>query len=209
MIKEKIAIVVVATTALISSNVSAGPSKDAYGDGIQISALDSSEGDITLDNGPIGSIGRYYGGIQLSNVDDGSGDNSVLTWVGRLGKNINNNFSFEGRLGLSTDIKETYPDPNWDKSIAVDKLFGVYGVGHLKIGESITVYGLIGYTRVDVTVSVYGLGTESVNDYDLSFGLGLDKAIGHHWTLNIEYIQYLNNSEFEINATAIGATYYF
>ena len=209
MINEKIAIAVGAATALISSNVFSGESNSSYGDGIRISALNSNEDDITLDYGSIGSVGRYYGGIQTSSIDDGSGDNSVLTWVGRLGKNINKNFSFEGRLGLSTDTGETYPYPNWDKSLGVDKLFGVYGVGHSKISEPISVYGLIGYTRVDVTVSAYGLGTESVDDYDLSFGLGLDMAIGDYWTLNIEYIQYLSNSEFDINATAIGATYYF
>lgn len=179
MINEKIAIVVVAATALMSSNVFAGPSNGAYG------------------------------GIQLGNVDDGSGDNSVLTSVGRLGKNINKNFSFEGRLGFSTDTSKTYPYPNWDKSLEMDKLFGVYGVGHSKISESISAYGLIGYTRVDATVSVYGSGTKSVDDYDLSFGLGIDMAVGHYWSLNIEYIQYLSNSEFDINATAIGVTYYF
>ena len=209
MIIKNIAIVVGAATALISGNVFSGESNSSYGDGIQISALNSNEDDITLDYGSIDSVGRYYGGIQASSIDDGSGDNSVLTWVGRLGKNINKNFSFEGRLGLSTDTSETYPYPNWDKSLGVDKLFGVYGVGHSNISESISVYGLIGYTRVDATVSVYGSGTESVDDYDLSFGLGLDMAIGGYWTINIEYIQYLSNSEFDINATAIGATYYF
>lgn len=209
MINKKIAIVVGAATALISGNVFSGESNSSYGDGIQLSALNSNEDDITLDYGSIDSVDRYYGGIQASSIDDGSGDNSVLTWVGRLGKNINKNFSFEGRLGFSTDTSETYPYPNWDKSMGVDKLFGVYGVGHSKIAESISVYGLIGYTRVDVNISVYGLGTESVDDSDLSFGLGLDMSVGDYWTLNIEYIQYLNNSEFEINATAIGATYYF
>ena len=150
-----------------------------------------------------------YGAIQLASVDDGSGDNSVLTFVGRLGKNINKNFSFEGRLGFSTDETKTYPYPNWDKSLGIDKLFGVYGVGHLNVGDSVSAYGLVGYTRVDATVAVYGSGTKSVDDYDLSFGLGIDIAIGRDWSLNAEYIQYLSSSEFDINATAIGVMYYF
>jgi hypothetical protein len=209
MFNKKLALVASAATALISSNIFAGSSDSTQGDGIQLNALNFSENDIVLGYEPIGSIGRYYAGIQASSVDDDSGDNSVLTWIGRLGKNINKNFSFEGRLGLPTDTSKTYPYPNWDKSLGIDKLYGVYGVGHSKIGESISAYGLIGYTRVGVTVSTYGLGTKSVDDYDLSFGLGLDKAVGHYWALNIEYIQYLSNSKFDINATAIGATYYF
>ena len=177
------------------------PSSNAHGNGDQANALNT--------NKPVGSVERYYLGIQGSNFDDGSGDNSVFTWVGQFGININKHFSFEARLASQTDIDEVYPYPNWDKSLAVDRLYGLYGVGHIEIAQSISAYGLIGYSRAGATVSIYGLGTKSVDDYDLSYGLGLDKTVGDNWSFNLEYIQYLSNSELDLNATAIGATYYF
>ena len=201
MLNKKIVIFISAATVLMSSNVFSVTQSSVQADGIQLNVLNSNE--------PVVSTGQYYAGIHASSVDDGSSDNSVLTWVGRFGKIINKNFSIEARLGLPTETSETYPYPNWDKSIGIDKLYGVYGVGHSKVGESLSVYGLIGYTHVGVTISTYGLGTKSLDDYDLSFGLGLNKAFGSSWNLTIEHIQYLGNAEFEINATAIGVTYYF
>ena len=201
MMNIKAAIFFCLAMAFMPGNAFSETSSSTYSDSNQVNAQNVTK--------PVGSVERFYLGIQGSNFDDGSDDNSVFTWVGRFGININKHFSFEARLASQTDIDEVYPYPNWDKSLAVDRLYGLYGVGHSEITESISLYGLIGYTRVGATVSIYGLGTKSVDDYDLSFGLGLDKAAGNNWSFSLEYVQYLGNSELDLNAAAIGATYYF
>jgi opacity protein-like surface antigen len=133
--------------------------------------------------------------------------------VGRLGNNINENFSIEGRLGfgLSDDtITATDGVDTASLSIELDTLIGVYGVGHIMLNESSSIYGLVGFTKVDGTVSastsgsVTGSGSSSEDESGLSYGVGADIGVGKNLALNIEYIEYLNESELDLKAISLG-----
>ena len=111
-----------------------------------------------------GLLANSYGGIQYASFDssisiDGTTipeDFSPTGLIGRLGNNINENFSVEGRLGLGlSDDTITASDGIDTVSLTVelDTLIGVYGVGHIMLNESSSVYGLIGLTKVDGTIS--------------------------------------------------------
>lgn len=164
--------------------------------------------------------GSAYGGIQFVSfdysVDGAPEDFSPTGLIGRLGSNINENFSVEGRLGFGLSDDTITASDGIDTaslSVELDTLIGVYGIGHVMLNESSSVYGLIGFTRVDTTISasVTGIGSASISEDDsgLSFGVGADIGLSSNVALNVEYIQYLNESEYDVTALAIGVKFSF
>jgi len=157
------------------------------------------------------NTGKTYFGAQYaigSYNEDGFEEVNPTALVGRFGKFFNDNFALEGRLGIglqddSIDILGT------DVSLEIDTLFGVYGVGHFNLNETSSVYGLIGFTRAEATVSAPGFTSESDDESGLSFGVGADIGIGNNVALNIEYTQYLNKSDFDFSAIGLGAVFSF
>ena len=171
-----------------------------------------------------GQAGSVYGGIQYASFDvslsvDGTTipeDFSPTGLIGRLGSNVNNNFSIEGRLGLglSDDTISASDGINTASlSVELDSLIGAYGIGHIMLNESSSIYALIGFTKVDGTISAYaswlGSGSVSEDETDLSYGIGADIGVGGNVALNIEYVQYIDKSEFDISALAGGVKFGF
>lgn len=168
-----------------------------------------------------GLLASSYGGIQYASFDTSvtvggitiPEDFSPTGLIGRLGSNINENFSIEGRLGFGlSDDTMTASDgvDTVSLSVELDTLIGVYGVGHIMLNESSSVYGLIGFTKVDGTVSgsisgsQSGSASSSEDESGLSYGLGADIGVGKNLALNIEYIQYLDESKLDLSAIALG-----
>lgn len=167
-----------------------------------------------------GTQGQLYGGIQLakgSYEEEGFEEVNPTALVGRLGKYVNNNFSIEGRLGFGLQ------DDGFDDEILgfpvsvefeLDTLIGVYGVGHIDLNESASVYGLIGLTKAKATATVVipalnETFSVSGDETDLSFGIGADIGINDTVAINIEYMQYLSKSEFDFSALAVGMVFGF
>ena len=168
--------IIVATTLSTSSNVIANSAGDTYL-GIQYAIGDYSEPDIP--------------------------DFSPTALVGRFGGFVHPNFAFEGRFG--TGIKDDTQNVfGFDATLELDTLVGLYGVGHLYITESSSVYGLIGFSGVDGTVTVAGSpDSESDSETDLSYGVGANIGITKNVALNAEYISYISK-DFDLNAIGLG-----
>ena len=161
-----------------------------------------------------------YAGIQYASTDftlDGiPEDFSPTALIGRAGSNLNQYFSIEGRLGLGlSDDTVTVTDVTTTESrtIELDTLIGAYGVGRLPLGKSSSVYALVGLTRVDATLSASlaggGSGSESDDESDLSYGVGADIGILYNLWINVEYVQYLDKSDLEVSAIALGLRFGF
>ena len=190
MIYRILMIGVVVSLGFLSSNALAGLTQGAYA-GIQYAAVDFSFEDISEDFNPTALIGR-------------------------AGSNINKYVSIEGRLGfgLSDDtITATDGTTTASVSIDLDTLIGVYGVGHVPLGKSSSIYALVGFTQVDATASASatGFGSASLSDdeSDLSYGIGADISILYNVAVNVEYVQYLDKSDFDVSAIAIGMKFGF
>lgn len=127
--------------------------------------------------------------------------------IGKLGYCVHKNFAIEGRLGigLKDDENEVY---GYDVSLELDNLFGFYGKGILDINDKIQCYGLIGFTRAEGTVEASGY-SDSDDDTDLSFGIGIDFGVSSQIYIGLEYMSYLSKSDFDLNAIAVGVTKYF
>ena len=167
--------------------------------------------------GVAGTEGEYYIGLQYADGDyeeDGISEafNPTLL-VGRFGRFITPNFSIEGRLGFDQDDDtQSLPEfGNRDFTLELERLYGIYGTGHLDITESSSIYGVLGFSEVKGTTSITSFpGIESTeNNSSVSYGIGADIGIGSSWVLNLEYIRYLDDDEFELDVTNIGATYSF
>ena len=163
-----------------------------------------------------GTAGTKYAGVQYAiatySEDGFSEELNPTALVGLLGANISDNFSIEGRLGLGLQDDTVNVAGIADVSLEIDSLIGVYGVGHINLNESSSVYGLLGLSRVEGTVSLPDFpefGSESDDDTGLSYGIGADIGIGNNVALNIEYVQYLNKSDFDISAFAFGVKFGF
>ena len=161
-----------------------------------------------------------YGGIQYAITDfsfeDFSEDLSPTALIGRAGSNINQYISIEGRLGLGlSDDTVTVTDgvTTASASVELDTLIGFYGVGRVPLGKSSSLYGLVGLTRVDATksASITGLGSASVSDdeSDFSYGFGADIGIRYNLWVNVEYVQYLDKTDFDVSAIALGLRFGF
>ena len=190
MIYRIVMIGLVLSLGAMSGNVFAGLTPGAYG-GVQYAITDFSFGDISEDISP-------------------------TALVGRAGSNINQYISIEGRLGFGlSDDTVTVTDGVTAESASVelDTLIGIYGVGHLPLGKSSSLYALLGLTRVDATKSgaITGFGSVSVSDdeTDLSYGFGADIGILYNLWVNVEYIQYLDKTDFDVSAIALGLKFGF
>lgn len=128
--------------------------------------------------------------------------------VGRVGKYINQGFSIEGRLG--TGVQEdgiTWFGTNL--TLDIESLAGIYGRGHVRLRKSASIYGLLGVTRAEATASAVGLASASDDETGLSFGAGADLDVGSNVSLSLEYVQYLNKSEFDLRSIGLSVAMNF
>ena len=158
---------------------------------------------------------KYVGvgyGIATYSEDAISEEFNPTALVGVLGANVTDNFSIEGRLGIGMQDDTVNVAGIADFKLGLDSLIGVYGVGHINLNESSSVYGLLGISRIEGTISIPDFpefGSSSDDDTGLSYGIGVDIGVGKNVALNIEYVQYLNKSDFDISAIGFGVKFGF
>jgi len=158
------------------------------------------------------ATGEYYGGIQYalgSYRDDAFNDVHPIGLVGRLGKYINDGLSIEGRLGIGLQSDNTKYFGT-KVGLALDSILGVYGLGHVYLNQYSFLYGLVGYTRVETTTSsAYYYGSGRNDGTGVSFGVGTELGIGNNVGLNIEYLQYLYQTDFDFSTLGMGVVFKF
>jgi len=159
---------------------------------------------VTAETAPGKYIGVQYA-IGDYSEDGIPEDFSPTALVGRFGANVNPNFAVEARLGfgLQDDTQSIF---GFDASLELDSLVGIYGVGSVNLGGMSSLYGVIGFTRIEGTASIPAIpGASSTDDEtDLSIGIGGNIGVSKTVALNIEYISYVSKSTFDLNALGLG-----
>jgi opacity protein-like surface antigen len=153
--------------------------------------------------------GLYVGG-SLSRVEvrvDGLSTAKPTALGVRLGNQFSPNLAVEARLG-----KGITDDTVNGVKVEIDTYYGIYAKGILPMTNLFSAYGLLGYSRGEVTRSGPG-GSASDWDSDVSYGLGVDFAITKNTTINVEWARMFKGSiagaNYKVNALSLGANYRF
>jgi hypothetical protein len=150
--------------------------------------------------GVAGTEGENYFGLQYADGDyEEDGISETFNPTLRLGFDLDDDTQNLPELG------------NRDATLELERLFGLYGTGHFNIAKSFSIYGVLGVSNVKGTASVPSIsGLESTEDNtSVSYGIGADIGIGSSWALNIEYIRYLDDDDFELDMANVGASFSF
>ena len=117
--------------------------------------------------------GDSYGGVQLALIDatftdpTGSVDANPTGIVGRFGSYMDENISIEARLGFGIADDEV----DTGVTVELDSLIGVYGVGHKKLSPTASIYGMVGFTKIEASaywyVPFFGSGSETADESGL------------------------------------------
>lgn len=155
-------------------------------------------------------VGFQFADVTLD-VDDLSDDAEPTAAIGRFGYFMTEQVAIEGRLGM--DLSEDtvgFDDSGFtsDVDVDLDRLQGLYAVGYLPLVRQASLYGLVGYTDARATITGRGVA-ESESDSGLSYGVGGEFRPTERIGLNIEYTQYLDESDFELSAVSVGMRFDF
>lgn len=156
------------------------------------------------------NTGDSYAGIQYAAVtysEDGFADVNPAAVVGKYGYYFNDFIAVEGRLGfgISDDSINISGIP---VTLKIDSLVGMYAIASLPLSNAASVYGLLGFTRAELTASALGLSVGG-SETDFSYGAGAEFSFGNNTSASIEYMSYLTESDFDVNAISIGINFAF
>jgi opacity protein-like surface antigen len=156
-----------------------------------------------------------YAGVQyglstfsIKGVQDDFNTDVIL---GRFG--LRSDFiALEARLGsgIRSDTK-TPAGSLFDYTASIDSLLGLYGVANADFGQSSSVYGLVGVTRLEATIRGSSGSAISENEYEtgLSIGVGANLGAWEDVSINLEYISYLVDSDFDLDSVGFGVVFGF
>ena len=122
--------------------------------------------------------------------------------VGRFGYVISKNFSIEARAGFGVQDDDVSGN-NVDIDIDVESLYGAYLVYHSNILIQSQLYAIAGYSEVELEAEAFGTTTDDTESgASLGFGINLGN-------FNIEWIRYLDDDDYTIDAVNFGYVHYF
>ena len=150
-------------------------------------------------------LGIDYGVVSYEEAGVEEANPDVLG--ARFGVYFTDNLALETRVAIGTTADTVYAG-GVPVDVEIDSLAGVYGVGHLPLSRYSSIYGLVGYSHGQVTASVPGY---SVTDSEsgLSFGFGADIGLNRATSLNVDYTQYLDGTDYDVSALSVGMTFKF
>ena len=158
--------------------------------------------------------GETYYGFQYVQVDEGELDMEPTVGVFRIGSMGDNGVGVEARFGVGlSDDEISGSDPtlgNISLELEVDTVMGLYLVGQTTTGTT-SVYGIIGFTQVDYTISADAgiLGSASVSDdeSDMSYGFGVNINVSDKVSVNLEFVQILDKDDIDASAVSLGVLF--
>ncbi|MGM0982243.1 MAG: porin family protein [Pseudomonadota bacterium] len=134
----------------------------------------------------------YLGGdVLFWELDQDSGPDFDSTGLRlRGGVAFNDYFALEGHLGTGGS----------DGNVELDYLAGAYAKGIVPIAPEFRLYGLAGFTEVDLDV-----GDES----GFSYGAGAEFDVAPNLAVGADYMRYLDESNYSFDAASVGVTFRF
>ena len=142
---------------------------------------------------------RGYIGLQFGQLDaETDVDVELDATLARLGFTTEHDWGLEVRTGLGSS-----DDSVGTVDVELERIYGIYGLYHLFLNERVSFYGALGYSKVTLKVSSDTNSTQP-EDNGLSYGVGFE-AYG----FNVEYMQYIDTTDIDASAVAVGYNYHF
>jgi opacity protein-like surface antigen len=142
--------------------------------------------------------GGYFGigYSEISYDSDRQDDLKLPTWKVKLGNKFSKYLAIEARYsGPVDDDTRSYlnidNDPFEVKS-RIEQMYGIYLRPMFPIG-AFSVYGLAGFTHVDVKEEIKNIGSDTFDEEDFSYGGGVEWYLFPHMSLNVEWARLLDD----------------
>lgn len=131
----------------------------------------------------------------------------------RAGLDISENFAIESHLTIGGDDTNTYFDPfygTYTDKVELDSLVSLFAKAKLPINENFRLYGLLGVSRIELTVSdSYGYSI-SDNDTNVAVGLGTEFDVTSNFFIGGDFIRHsLNDSDYDFDTFSVIGAYRF
>lgn len=150
----------------------------------------------------------YVGALASHYTYEESGYSEELNPTGltlRGGYFVTDFIAVEGRLGTGVN-DDTVGGTNIDAKL--DQVMGVYAVGNLPVNDVFEIYGLLGFSYAEATIS-NRFASLSFDDDGFSYGAGVQVNFTPEVSGQLEYVSYLDKSDYELNAASLGLSYSF
>lgn len=141
-----------------------------------------------------------FGG-SLMTFEEGSDSVEPINIFGRIGHDFNENIGigFEGSFSL---IEDDFLGIDY----SVTTLF-LYLKASLPVSSTAKVYAMIGPSNVELTGSLFGFSA-STDDSDTGVGFGFENRLDSY-SISVDYINYYDDFDVDVNAINVGLTTYF
>lgn len=140
-----------------------------------------------------------YGGVMVGNHRYETADFGfdMLALTGRLGYEFNRHLAAEGRVAVATEGSSKSRDAQ------ADALLGAYGKFSWYPSREMLfdIYGLVGFSGVQMTFQEPGDDERDDNDAGLSFGVGMNFFADEVHGINIEWVRYIDGTMFGADFT--------
>ncbi|MDN7132702.1 porin family protein [Halomonas sp. MC140] len=156
------------------------------------------------------TAGTTYFGAQVAQVSydaDYIDSAEPPVFIAKVGHFVLDYVALEGRLGTSLN-DDTITVFDTDVDIEVDHIAGLYAVGHLPLGSVASFYGVLGYTSAELTASIQDFSERS-SDSGISYGGGIQGMFTPNVSGTVEYMSYLDKSDYDATAIGLGINYHF
>lgn len=161
-------------------------------------------------SGCVTAQGDDYVGLQYAELTaslDSGEEASPQIAVARFGKQNTDYIAFEARVATNIDSDSTTVG-GVSVDVELDRLVGLYGVLRYPFFDTASVYGVVGATHGKMTARAMG-DSVSGDDEDFSYGVGFDLRFARHYSVNIEYMNYLEEKGIEVTSMGLGLNYLF
>jgi opacity protein-like surface antigen len=139
-------------------------------------------------------------------------EDSIVDATLKVGYNLHKYLAVEARgsMGLSDGDK-----------LGHDYSYGLYLKPKYPIYETFSVYGLLGYAKSKISfeneVAFNGITNDYTEQDGFSFGAGAEYSLNNHWSLSLEAVRYIDESNtkpegtyaIKVDTANIGVNYYF
>jgi outer membrane immunogenic protein len=136
--------------------------------------------------------GSAYIGGSIGNFSYRTGDQEKLSpkiGLVRVGVQLNPYLAIEGRYGAGLSTEFTTLLGGYD--LQIDSLYGGYLKGNVPLSPSASLYGLAGYSAINLRRNFKLLSNERVTDDGASFAGGLDVNLRRNLRLNVEWGRFI------------------